>query len=76
MKHYCYTCLMNYQGVNEISAVEAQETMSQLGIPVCPRHFMILTQERLTKKRLKQQKRLHDALEAYPDLQRLVSGGA
>ncbi len=58
-----------------ISEVEAHETMSRLGIALCPRHFMMLTQERLAKKGLKQQKRLHDALEEYPEIQRLVSGG-
>ncbi len=75
MTHWCFKCLTMDRRGTVISAVEAQETMSQLGIPLCPRHFMVLTRERLAKKGLKQQKRLHDALEAYPDLQRLVSGG-
>ncbi len=75
MNNYCYRCLMEERQAVVISQEEASETMSQLGIPVCPRHFMLLTRERLAKKGLKQQKRLHDALEDYPDLQRLVSGG-
>ncbi len=68
MKHYCYTCLMTYQGANEISAVEAQETMSEFHIPLCASHAEATKQERRAKREIKRQKRLHDALEDYPEI--------
>ncbi len=75
MKHYCYTCLMTHQGANEISAIESQATMSEFSVPLCASHAEATKQERRAKHEIKQQKRLHDALEEYPDVQRLVEGG-
>ncbi len=75
MKNCCFVCIRDERKKTVISEMEVQMTMSHFSVPLCPKHFSQAYQEKLAKKGLKQQKRLHDALEDYPDLQRLVSGG-
>ncbi len=75
MNNYCYKCLMEERQAVVISGEEAQMTMSHFSVPLCPKHFIQAYQEKMAKKGLKQKKRLYDALEDYPEIQRLVSGG-
>ncbi len=75
MKNCCFVCIRDERKKTVISEAEVQMTMSHFSVPLCPKHFTQDYQENLAKKGLKQKKRLHDSLEEYPELQRLVEGG-
>ncbi len=75
MNNYCFVCIRDERKVTVISEAEVQMTMSHFSVPLCPKHFTQAYQEKMAKKGLKQKKQLHDALEDYPELQRLVEGG-
>ena len=51
MNNYCFTCVVDEKKRTVISEVEVQETMAQIGIPLCPKHFVMTLRQQQEKRR-------------------------
>ncbi len=56
MNNYCFTCVVKERRCTVISEYEVHETMAEMGIPLCPKHYVRSFQARLTKRRQGQEK--------------------